>query len=147
MSTNRPNNLYRTIGAGAVLLAAFVASGCGESDGRLAVEGTVTFDGQPLPEGKISFMPLPGTSSPTAGATISQGKFQVPPEKGLKPGEFEVSINAVRGSGKKVFDEDAGGMIELEEVYIPDHYNRKTELRAIIKQGEDNQLVYNLTST
>ena len=68
-------------------------------------------------------------------------------DKGLKPGEFEVRINAVRGTGKKVFDEDAGAMIDLEEVYIPDKYNRKTELRAVIKEGEGNKLTYDLTST
>jgi hypothetical protein len=43
--------------AGLVLLAAF---GCGGSHGKGTVSGTVTLDGQPLPAGKIAFVPAQG---------------------------------------------------------------------------------------
>jgi hypothetical protein len=102
-------------------------------------------DGAPLPDGKISFMPLPGTASPTAGATIKDGSFTVPRDKGLRPGNFRVEIRAVRATGKSMRDDLSGGVTEQKEQYIPKRYNDDSELVAEIKAGERNRLKYALT--
>src|SRR5262245_35026656 len=87
-------------------IAAFL--GCSEKSSRLAIEGTVTLDGVALPEGKINFFPMPGTSSPTAGSSIKDGAFAVPANKGVRPGRFRVEIRAIRTSGKKIKDDLSG---------------------------------------
>jgi len=111
----------------------------------LAVEGNVTIDGVPLPEGKISFVPLPGTSSPTAGATIKDGAFKVLQAKGLRPGSFRVEVRAIRAAGKTVHDDLSGGVVEQMEQYIPKRYNESSELVADIKAGERNRLEFALS--
>ncbi len=65
-----------------VLLLILPCIGCGGTDGKLKVSGTVTLKGEPLDDGIIEF------SSPEirTGANITQGKYEVPPENGLKPG-------------------------------------------------------------
>jgi hypothetical protein len=118
--------------------------GCGAKSTRLGVEGRVTFDGTPIPEGKISFIPLAGTSSPTAGATIRDGEFAVPREKGLRPGKFRVEIRAVRASGKTIRDDLSGEMIAKRESYIPKRFNDASDLVAEIKPDEPNRLEFAL---
>jgi hypothetical protein len=120
-----------------VIFALALVAGCSSGDPtRLAVEGQVTFEGQPLPSGKISFVPMPGTSSPTGGATITDGKFKIEQAKGLRAGSFRVEIRAVRSTNKTVRDDVSGGTIEQKESYIPKRYNENSELIAEIKPGE-----------
>jgi hypothetical protein len=130
-----------------LLIAAWVVliiSGCGPKSTRLGVEGRVTFDGAPVPEGKISFIPLPGTSSPTAGATIKDGDFKVPRDKGVRPGKFRVEIRAIRDSGKTMRDDLSGETIAKKEAYIPKRYNDASELVAEIAPEGTNRLEYDL---
>jgi hypothetical protein len=57
----------------AVLLVMFpLLSGCG---GTLLVEGTVTFDGEPVSEGSISFE-APEGAGPTFGGRIEKGAYR-----------------------------------------------------------------------
>ena len=131
---------------GAILVSAFACfSGCSRDDSRLAVEGEVTIDGKPLPDGKISFMPLPGTASPTAGATITNGKFTIARDKGVRPGAFRVEIKALRTTGKKARDDLSGESIDQKRQYIPDRYNENSGLTAEIKNGETNHLTFTLS--
>jgi hypothetical protein len=132
--------------SGFLIAAALLSiTGCGRQTTRLAVEGTVTFDGAPIPDGKISFTPLPGTSSPTAGATIRDGEFQVPRDKGLRPGKFRVEIRAVRETGKTMRDDLSGETIAKKESYIPKRYNDASTLVAEIKSDEPSRLEFTLT--
>src|SRR5687767_4430562 len=70
-----------------------VVIGCGSSDGRRAVSGTVTFQGKPLDRGTIDFY---RTGEPTvaAGTLISDGRYEIPAEKGLLPGKYLVKIES-----------------------------------------------------
>ena len=51
-----------------------VCLGCGKDGGpaRYAVEGTVTFDGKPLAEGEIIFVPSPSGPQPDAGPRMGR---------------------------------------------------------------------------
>ena len=132
----------------AVLLlvcSAVLVSGCSKGSSRLGIEGEVTFDGAPLPDGKINFMPMPGTSSPTAGATITNGEFKVNSAKGVRPGQFRVEIKAVRPTGKKSKDDLSGEMVDQQAQYIPAKYNENSELVAEIKADENNRLKFALS--
>ena len=79
-----------------VLLSAIpLWSGCGPGNklGREAVSGTVTFNGNPLPEGSIMFEPISGRGA-MGGGRIENGSYQLSVQGGLPPGEYRVRISA-----------------------------------------------------
>jgi hypothetical protein len=74
----------------------FVA-GCGKSDpsGRVAISGSVTFQGKPLDQGTIQFTSADaGGKAAISGGMIKDGKFSVPADKGLPPGKYRVQISS-----------------------------------------------------
>jgi hypothetical protein len=120
-----------------------LVAGCGGTD-RLAVEGTVTFQGEPIAEGSITLRPIEGTQSPTAGSRIVDGKFRIDADGGPRPGTFRVEIAASRPTGRKIMDPETGQPTDMIEQYIPPRYNRQSELTAEITPGGPNELEFNL---
>ena len=127
------------------LIVLLLVGGCGKSDGRQLLEGTVTLDGDPLANGSITFRPLAGTAGPTAGAEIAEGHFYVKSEKGTFSGTFRVAITATRLTGKKVMGLDLV-MIDESEQFIPVRYNRQSELTAEVTEDGPNQFDFALIS-
>ena len=122
-------------------------NGCSDhAGGRLAVQGTVRLDGQPLGRGSISFRPAAGTTGPTAGAKIVDGRFSIPPGKSLFAGKYRVEITATRKTGKQVKDPTFGAMVDQVAQYLPGKYNRSSELAAEVKPGGPNYFKFDLTS-
>lgn len=64
--------------------------GCGSSDNRQALSGTVEFQGETLPQGSIEFVARDGSSQ--TGTTIQDGAFTIPASQGLPPGSYVVRI-------------------------------------------------------
>ena len=111
----------------------FLLSGCGGSKtgGRLPISGTVTFKGQSLAQGSIEFMPEQGGVS-QAGAMIADGKFSIPADKGLVPGNYTVRISSL----EQVAPREPGGTEGPQpKELIPAKYNIKTTLKKEVKQG------------
>lgn len=80
-----------------LILFATGISGCGGGgDGleRVAVNGAVTLNGEPVPNGVIRFAPSAGTTGPMASAMITDGQYQIPREQGPVAGSYEVRIHA-----------------------------------------------------
>lgn len=71
------------------LLIASLAGCFSSSTGT--VTGVVTFNGQPLEKGLITFSPT-GSTGGTAGGDIVAGKFQI---EGLVPAAYQVSVAAL----------------------------------------------------
>jgi hypothetical protein len=89
MKTGR---LITKTGLAGVGLAVFAlaAAGCG---GNVAtVSGTVTYEGQPVGKGAITFLPADGIG-PVAGGPIADGHFTV---DGMTPGPKVVQVVAVK---------------------------------------------------
>ena len=122
-----------------------LTAGCGDSR-RTSIEGTVTWDGQPLPSGSIVFLPLTGTESPTAGGDIVDGKFSIPAKKGTFEGKFRVEITAERPSGRKIPHPGSGELVEELEQYLPVRYNTASELEVEVEVGVPNRLEFPLRS-
>ena len=70
-------------------LALLVSTGCGPST---AISGAVTYEGQPVQQGWITFLPADG-KGPVAGAAIAEGKYQVDQ---IQPGKKTVQIIGVK---------------------------------------------------
>jgi hypothetical protein len=125
----------------AISLAALL--GCGETK-RMPIEGTVSLDGQPLEKGSITFRPLPGTTGPTAGAAIVNGKFVIMSSGGPFAGKFVVEISDVRATGRKV--EGPRGLVDEHLEFLPARYNTRSELQAEVKDTGRNNLEFALKS-
>src|SRR5262245_8842990 len=86
--------MYRSAFSFKVLLGALalaVLPGCGSGPSRSEITGTVLFKCQPLDEGVIEFEPLDKQGS-KSGATITNGEYKIPRDKGLFPGRYRVTI-------------------------------------------------------
>jgi hypothetical protein len=77
-------------GLALVALAALSAAGCNSPNG--SVTGEVTYDGQPVTDGTITFTPADGKGS-VAGGPVAQGRYRV---QNVPPGPKVVQIEAVK---------------------------------------------------
>ena len=134
---------HRPLGLPAVVVLAMLA-GCGGN--RPTVHGEVTFDGEPVVEGTISFEPADGVG-PTTGGPIVDGKYRLFGEAAPVPGMKRVRISAGRKTGRKIpagepFAPDV--MIEETERYIPDIYNTRSTLSREVTAKGPNQFDFHL---
>jgi len=87
---------------GLIVLAAII--GCGPSDGRVVVKGTVTLDGQPLSAASVAFVGGAGGVFATA-STDANGQFSLR----AAPGENKVAVSkgpaVAAGDGPEPRDE------------------------------------------
>jgi hypothetical protein len=131
-----------------LLAAAFclvLAVGCGGDSRRQGIEGTVILDGKPLAVGQITFVPQPGSSGPTAGAEIADGRFSIAPKGGTFAGAFRVEITASRLSGRKVPGPRGTPVDEIVQ-YLPTKYNTESSLTADVKAAGPNRFEFALQS-
>lgn len=117
----------------ALLAVLGLISGCGASDAqtRYKITGLVNFDGKPIPEGDILFLPE-GDGRPDGGR-IAAGQYTVE----LTAGPKRVEIRASRENPAKMVDSmlEPGKKVPAREDYIPEKYNSKSELKAEIAEG------------
>jgi len=102
--------------------------GCNDSPATAVVEGTITFDAQPLANATVMFQPLDGSRG-SAGTTDALGKYALrftPTEMGAVPGEHAVTIQTVPG------DPDPENPVKE---LLPAKYHSATELKATLKKG------------
>jgi len=121
-------------------LLLFIPSGCGR-DGpeRVIVSGTVTYQGQPLEEGRIRFVPNKETKAPISGGFVRDGKYAVDSKGGVPVGTHKISIEAHRvdpnykGPTNPPPD-DIENRPPIQQ-YLPAKYNALTELEITIEPG------------
>lgn len=129
-----------------IMLAGALVSLAGCNDhGRLAIEGTVSLNGQPLEDGNIRFAPQDGTEGPSAGASIQEGRFRIKGQGGTFAGTFRVEIRASRKTGRQMTDVTGRKVDQLEQ-YIPVRYNRQSELTATVTTEGPNRFEFVLHS-
>ena len=88
----------RALGAGVCLAVCLLLAGCGGSSGGqklVPVKGKVTYKGQPVAKGRVTFMPLtPGNSS---SGPIVDGVYKLSTYKtddGAPPGKYKVAVTS-----------------------------------------------------
>ncbi len=114
--------------------------GCGPSGPeQFAISGQVTYDGQPVDNGDIGFIPGDGSAAKTVGADLVDGRYEVPAYEGPQAGKYKVVIFAERPNGRRVqADEGSDEMIDQMEQYIPDQYNAKSTLSVEISSNRED---------
>jgi len=127
------------VAAGGVL-ATFL-TGCGKDRGpeRVVVSGTVTYNGKPIPEGNIRFMPVATSAVPMAGAEIKDGEYKVDGRGGVPVGTHKIEIEAYRTEpsdpkpGETPPPMMARGAPRIQ--YLPKRYHVDSQLQITIEPG------------
>lgn len=122
------------------LLATMIGCGAASSDAppRRIVEGSVTYDGKPLPSGMIRFVPIP--AGPVASAPIVDGKYEITNKEGVPLGEAKVEIEGGGGADSLTQDQIEAGM-KSASIVLPAKYNRQSTLTETISEGSGPQVI------
>jgi hypothetical protein len=102
----------RTLRFLALLVGSALVSvtGCGDDDGlgkRYPVSGKVTYNGQPVPKAKLSFVPVAGDGRGAYG-DVENGAFTLTtlsPNDGALPGDYKVTLDTRQIDEAKLKDE------------------------------------------
>jgi hypothetical protein len=119
------------------VLAPALVCGCARGPVRYEVSGKVTYKGQPVEEGIIDFEPLDSQGSKD-GATILNGEYRVPKEKGLFPGRYKVAIVIGDGaptSGNAEPSARLPGFVPGKERAPPEFNTKSTLVREVTPGG------------
>lgn len=96
------------LGLGLCLALALGCSGGSQGPPRYDLSGEVTYDGQPIRKGMLTFAPEveQGNSGPGSGAVIKDGRFTTPPKKGHVGGPHRIRIVGYDGVAAVVEGEE-----------------------------------------
>ena len=130
--------------AGLLLLTVcLLLAGCGPSTSKreakkYPVRGTVTLDGQPLPEGTIYFKTI--ATGALDFASIKAGKFEGQAQEGDRRVEISCTKSEVQESG--------GMKTEVQKELLPAKYNTDptNALKAAVSPPGPNEFKFELTS-
>ncbi len=128
------------------LLLPLVIAGCGGKDDgpeRFPVSGTVTFDGAPVADGEIRFLPIDGNGAADATRIIA-GRFETTATAGPK----RVEVTATREVPGKMVESavNPGQMEPAIEEYIPAQYNTDSTLGEEVNAAGPNTFTFDLKS-
>ncbi|SIO42973.1 hypothetical protein SAMN05444166_4649 [Singulisphaera sp. GP187] len=131
---------------GVALAVSWVMVGCGdEGPARQPVSGVITLDGKPLPSGSVTFAPLDGATAATA--EIRDGAYCIGRSEGPAPGRYQVEINAVQPTGKRIKHPDLpSSTIDEVRNVIPVNYNVRTQLAIVVTSDGENAFPFDLTT-
>jgi ABC-type phosphate transport system substrate-binding protein len=153
-------------------LLVLVLAGCGNQDSRFSrVEGTVTYNGQPLEGAVVSFQPVAQDGVPASGTTDANGRFSLTSVgaagggTGAMPGEYVVAISKrdtpppdpdqeAYDRGDITYDElqtrlsarDSQARGATRRSLIPERYStgRTSDLTATVVSGRNSPFVFDL---
>jgi hypothetical protein len=131
--------MSKLISAFCFLALCAVLAGCSGSrykgDKRYPLAGEVTFDGQTVDVGSISFIPE-GKGRPSGGV-ITDGKYAVPEEKGATAGTYRVQISWLKKTGRQLRDPESGEMYDERREALPDKLHTNSELTVEVPLPEN----------
>jgi hypothetical protein len=114
-------------------LALAILTGCGEAN-LYKVAGEVTWQGQPVEDGQIVFLPEDGNLHPVA-VKIVNGKF----EARVPPGRMKVEVH-----GQKDMGYNEAMHQNTKAPYIPHEYNAQTTLKFEVERNDQNRADFRL---
>jgi hypothetical protein len=116
------------------MVVVFLLAGCGGPANVGKVSGTVTLDGQPLPDATVTFSPVKEGSS-ALGKTDSSGYYSLRYTGGASGAE--IGENKVMISTYDAGDPDSDPPRPEVKERVPPEYNVKTKLKADVKSGSN----------
>ncbi|TWT31981.1 hypothetical protein [Blastopirellula retiformator] len=134
-----------SIAALILLSGVFSLVGCssGTKTGEVQIEGAMTIDGVPIPNGSMSFVSV-DKSTPTGGGVIKDGRYTA----FTMPGEKKVLVvgNKVVGQ-EKLYDTPDSPTRDKYESIVPARYNAlQTTPLTVTIDGPQQDLDFDLDS-
>jgi len=121
-----------------ILSVAF--AGCGQRDytgpQRFPLSGKVTYDGESVDAGSISFLPLGGGEQRVSGGPIEGGTYSVPEARGANAGKYRIEIRWQKLTGKKSRDPQSGEIVEQRAEGLPPKFHTNSELTAEVSEKQ-----------
>jgi hypothetical protein len=110
--------------------------GCGPPGGikRVVVSGRVSYQGQPVADGTVTFMPIKGTKGPAASATIEDGVYKVSVGGGVPAGVQRVEIQAFHPAATIPNRPPSLQDLPAKQQYLPSQYNRQSTLEVTVSE-------------
>jgi hypothetical protein len=115
-------------------LALLLGCGHGSDLERVTISGKVTYQGKPVPEGMIAFVPIKTTKGPTASAIIKDGAYEAVAAGGVPLGTHRVEVQAFRPLPANRSPNRPAALREREprEQYLPQKFNRQSTMEITI---------------
>lgn len=108
--------------------------GCSKEKG-VALEGKVSYGGEPIDVGTITFVPTGGDGI-KSGGLIENGNYKVDAKTGPGPGPHRVEIRWAKATGVKKKNE-FGEEIQRRAEGLPEKFHDQSTLTAEIKPGKN----------
>jgi hypothetical protein len=102
---------------------------------RYPLSGRVTYDGQPIDLGSISFLPMNDGEQRVSGGYIENGAYSVPEAQGANAGKYRVEIRWQKSTGKQIKDPHGEELTEQRVEGLPPKYHKDSELTAEVSGG------------
>jgi hypothetical protein len=131
---SKSTSIFCCLGLCAVLVGCSSSKYSGEQ--RYPLTGEVTFDGQPVDLGSITFIPAERKGRPSGGV-IENGKYEVPEEKGANAGKHRVEIRWLKRTGRQLKDPESGEMYDERKEALPDKVHTNSELSVEVPLPEN----------
>lgn len=120
-----------------------VVAGCGkrayQGDQRFPLSGKVTYDGEAIDLGSISFLPMEGDKQRVSGGQIEDGAYSVLEADGANAGKYRVEIHWAKLTGTQHFEPDLDMMVDDRKEALPPRFHQDSELTAEVS---DKQTVF-----
>lgn len=122
-----------------VCLVCAILTSCGryyDGDQRFAVSGQVTYDGEAIDMGTISFIPSSGDKQRVSGGMIENGVYSVAEEMGPNAGQYRVEVRWAKKTGKQFLDPDTQTMVDRRDEGLPPKFHKNSTLTADVSADQ-----------
>jgi hypothetical protein len=120
--------------------------GCGQGPQipRAVVSGRVSYQGRPVADGIIVFVPTKDTKGPSTSAVISGGVYKAVIHGGVPVGTHRVEIDAFRTMAASANNPLVPGNGTRNEQYLPERYNRQSALDVTVDAKQEQTRDFDL---
>lgn len=116
-----------------------ILSGCSRQEypgaRRFALSGKVSYDGERVDMGSISFIPLSGDQR-VSGGPIIDGTYSVPEAQGANAGKYRIEIHWQKRTGKKTRVPYTNFVDEERAEGLPAKYHKDSALTAEVGENQ-----------
>ncbi len=130
-------------------LACLLLSGCGDKGlPSKVVHGTVTFEGKPVDQGSVRFVPIEDTSGPASVGQVIDGNYSIEARGGVVLGKHRVEVTGLKKTGRQVPGHNGlePGMVdETLSVGPPEYTGSKSPLVYELSADSDGRFDIDLS--